>query len=132
DRRQPDDRRVRSERLTEVHHRQRSVGQCVHQLREESRAHDRRLRANWIRFSSSDRSVTYDDGPTGSNLATMVVRSPAPSASSNARVKASSPKTRSVRGTPAAAAMAARSLPVAVAVGKPPTDSRLSLSKITW
>ena len=42
------------------------------------------------------------------------------------------PRTVRVLGTPAAAAMPARSLPVDVAVGKPPTDSRLSLSKTTW
>ena len=54
------------------------------------------------------------------------------SASSKAPANPSRSRAVAVRGTPAAAAIAARSLPVDVAVGKPPTDSRLSLSKITW
>ena len=62
----------------------------------------------------------------------MVVNSPAASASSIAVTKLPTSRTVAVRRIPAAAAMDARSLPVDVAVGNPPTDSRLSLSKMTW
>jgi hypothetical protein len=75
--------------------------------------------------------VTYPDGPTASTFATIVVSSRAASASSNAARKSSSVRTVVVLGTPAAAAIDAMSLPVAVAVGKPPTERRLSLSNTT-
>jgi hypothetical protein len=49
-----------------------------------------RYRWNANRFSSSDRSVTYPDGPTASTFATIVVRSCAAIASSKARLNSSS------------------------------------------
>src|SRR5947209_8647751 len=88
-----------------------------------------KYRLNSKRFSRSASSVTYFVGPAASTLATMVVSSLDDRARLTACTNSSQVVTVAVCGTPAAFAVAARSVPVAVAVGKPPTDSRLSLSK---
>jgi len=71
-------------------------------------------------------------GPTASTLATTQVSSGASIAAVAAAVNSSRPVTVRALPIPAARAMPARSEPVEVAVGNPPTDSRLSLSNTRW
>src|SRR5262249_54890837 len=126
-RRQADDGRRRPERLREVDDLKPAGEEILDEVGQRVRSH----LWNSNRFSRSARSVTKADGPTASTFATSVVKSRAVSASAKPRVNSSIVRTVAVRGTPAAAAMPARSLRVEVAVGKPPTDSRLSLSNTT-
>jgi hypothetical protein len=71
-------------------------------------------------------------GPTASTLATRQASSSASIAALAAAVNSSRLVTVRAPGMPAALATPARSVPVLVAVGKPPTESRLSLSNTIW
>jgi hypothetical protein len=71
-------------------------------------------------------------GPTGSTLATRQASSSPPIAPTAADRNASRSVRVSAFPMPAARAIPARSEPVAVAVGNPPTLSRLWLSKTMW
>ena len=71
-------------------------------------------------------------GPTASTLATTTARWPAARAARALAVKSSRSVAVVASSIPAARAMPARSDPVEVAVGNPPTDSRLSLSNTRW
>src|SRR6478672_8856691 len=140
-RRQSNDRRVGPERLREVDDAQPTGVELGDELLENGGHHEAGCavrapaffsqRWNSNRFSSSARSVTKPAGPLASTFATIVVSSCAAMASSNAATKSWMVRTVTARGMPAAAAMAVMSLPVDVAVGNPPTESRLSLSNTT-
>ncbi len=91
-----------------------------------------RARWNSKRFSSMCRSMWKLLGPTGSTLATRQVSSAPPMAAAAAVRNASRSVTVPPLAIPAAWAMPARSEPVAVAVGNPPTLSRLWLSNTMW
>src|SRR4051812_17942109 len=141
DRRQANHRRIGPEPLREVDDAQATGVELGDELLED-RGHQEAgcavrapavfsQRWNSNRFSSSARSVTKPAGPLASTFATIVVSSRAAMASSNAATKSSTVRTVTARGMPAAAAIAVMSLPVDVAVGNPPTDSRLSLSNTT-
>ena len=71
-------------------------------------------------------------GPTGSTLATRQASSGPRIAATAASRNASGSVTARALAIPAALAMPARSEPVAVAVGNPPTLSRLWLSNTMW
>src|SRR6266566_4864590 len=88
-----------------------------------------RQRQNWKRFSRSGKSMWNDFGPTASTFDTIVVSLLLFSASDTLSLRPSGVLASITLGTPDALAMPARSVPVDVAVGKPPTERRLSLSK---
>src|SRR5918995_1491417 len=92
----------------------------------------RRARWNSKRFSSRCRSMWKLAGPTGSTLATRQASSGVSMAATAAARNSSTPVTVAALAMPAARATPARSEPVAVAVGNPPTLSRLWLSNTMW
>src|ERR687895_2643304 len=136
-RRQLDDRGLLGQRLREVNHLDGARPERVDQRRQRvghgyvSPSSRRSDLANSNRFSSRCRSMWKLAGPTASTLATRLVSASVARSSRKAAVKPSSWSTILVPAMPAPRATAARSVPVPVAVGEPPTQSRLSLSKTT-
>ena len=143
-RRQTDHRRLGPERLREIDDRELAGVELVDELRERSTWCSRVGDAAWLRATVAQVALelisVLEQRQVGH--VSRTARRPRPSrrsssvrsrasASRTRRVNSSSVRTVAVRGTPAAAAMPAMSLPVDVAVGKPPTESRLSLSNTT-
>ena len=76
--------------------------------------------------------MANDSGPIASTLDTMIDKPSRSEASAKACSAASTVSASVTCSAPAFSAIPARSVPVPVAVGNPPTDNRLSLSNIQW